>query len=299
MGYDGMRDEYTCANNKKLRVAGTEIRVSRSGYESGVTVYESEGCEGCPGRERCSTSQKNRRMEVSRKLLALRGESEANIKSDEGILLRTNRSIQVEGAFGVTKEGRRFRRFFIRGKAGVCPCKYIFFGRCENEKSGLWFNRFGGFWFCVCGVCTTPKQGIYDGIGVWLVSESNFTAWKNANNNGYPTPTAIGSLPGNIEALSAAFSVQFKEPFDYSGNGRGYWNQNQQGTNWTASSGDYYVLLMPKYFASGVSGKGNMSWDFESGKVSAADGNLKKIQVSNTRQSFSLTDFQNVREVSY
>jgi hypothetical protein len=35
------------------------------------------------------------RLEVSKKLLALRGEPEANIKSDGGILLRVNRSIQV------------------------------------------------------------------------------------------------------------------------------------------------------------------------------------------------------------
>jgi hypothetical protein len=156
------------------------------------------------------------------------------------------------------------------------------------------------FGFVFAGCATTQTQGIYDGIGVWLVSESNFTAWKNAaNKNGFPTPTAIGSLPGNIETLSSPFSVQFKEPFDYSGKGQGWWNENQQGTNWTAQSGDYYVLLMPKYFASGVSGKGNMSWDFESGKASAAGGNLKKIQVSNTRQSFSLDDFQNVSEISY
>jgi hypothetical protein len=69
--------EYTCGNNKKLRVIGMETRVSKSGYESEVTVYESEGCEGCPVWERCTTSPKNRRLEVSKQLLALRGESEA------------------------------------------------------------------------------------------------------------------------------------------------------------------------------------------------------------------------------
>jgi hypothetical protein len=42
-----------------------------------------------------------------------------------------------------------------------------------------------------------------------------------------------------------------------------------------------------------------MSWEFELGKASAAGGNLKKIQVSNTRQSFSLEDFQNISEISY
>jgi hypothetical protein len=153
--------------------------------------------------------------------------------------------------------------------------------------------------FVFAGCATTPKQGIYDGIGVWLVSEPNFTAWKNANNIERPTPTAIGILPGNIEALSSNFAVQFKEPFDYSGNGQGWWNINQQDTNWTAKSGDYYVLLMPMYWFSGTSGKGDMSFDFEAGKASAADGNLKEIPVSNTRQSFSLADFQNVSEVSY
>jgi hypothetical protein len=119
MGYDGIRDEYTCANNKKLPVVGTERRVSKSGYESEVTVYACEGCEGCGLREGCTASKKDRQMEVSKKMLALRAESEANITSEEGILLRVNRSIQVEGAFGVTKEDSRFRRFYTRGKAGV------------------------------------------------------------------------------------------------------------------------------------------------------------------------------------
>jgi transposase len=119
MAYDEERDEYTCANNKKLVAVGTERRVSKSGYESEVTVYGCEECSGCGLRERCTASKKNRRMEVSKKMAALRAESEANITSDEGILLRVNRSIQVEGAFGVTKEDSRFRRFYTRGKAGV------------------------------------------------------------------------------------------------------------------------------------------------------------------------------------
>jgi hypothetical protein len=40
MSYDVMRDEYICANNKKLRVIETETRVSKSGYEGEVTVYD-------------------------------------------------------------------------------------------------------------------------------------------------------------------------------------------------------------------------------------------------------------------
>jgi hypothetical protein len=134
MGYDGMRDEYTCANGRKLRAAGTGTRVSRSGYESEVTVYASEGREGCPVRERCTASTKDRQLEVSKKMLAFRAESEANIRSEEGILLRVNRSIQVEGAFGVTKEDSRFRRFFTRGRAGIsCELFLVCFGYKVNK----------------------------------------------------------------------------------------------------------------------------------------------------------------------
>jgi hypothetical protein len=127
-------EEYTCANTKKLRAAGTGIRVSKSGYESKVTVYECEGCEGCPVRERCTDSQTNRRMEVSNNLLGYRAESLARITCAEGILLRVNRSIQAEGAFGAAKEDHYFRRFFTRGKAGVsCELFLVCFGYNVNK----------------------------------------------------------------------------------------------------------------------------------------------------------------------
>ena len=44
-----------------------------------------------------------------------RAESRERITSDLGILLRLNRSIQSEGAFGVLKEDRHFRRLKRRG----------------------------------------------------------------------------------------------------------------------------------------------------------------------------------------
>ena len=41
------------------------------------------------------------------------------VTSEKGILLRINRSIQSEGAFGVLKEDRHFRRLRRRGQQGV------------------------------------------------------------------------------------------------------------------------------------------------------------------------------------
>jgi hypothetical protein len=119
MGYDETRDEYTCTNGKKLRAVRTETRVGKSGYESEATVYTCGNCGGRPAREGCRASKKNRETGVSKKPAAFREASRANITSEEGIVLRVNRSIQVEGAFGVAKEDGRFRRFRTRGKAGV------------------------------------------------------------------------------------------------------------------------------------------------------------------------------------
>ncbi len=44
---------------------------------------------------------------------------ERRITSEEGCLLRVNRSIQAEGSFAMTKEAMQFRRFLTRGKYNV------------------------------------------------------------------------------------------------------------------------------------------------------------------------------------
>ena len=41
---------------------------------------------------------------------------EQKISTEEGILLRVNRSIQAEGVFAMIKEDMNFRRFLTRGK---------------------------------------------------------------------------------------------------------------------------------------------------------------------------------------
>ena len=49
-------------------------------------------------------------------MVPLREESLANISTEFGAQLRINRSIQVEGAFGILKQDYGFRRFLMRGK---------------------------------------------------------------------------------------------------------------------------------------------------------------------------------------
>lgn len=52
-------------------------------------------------------------------MIPLKEESLQNIQSEEGIILRKNRSIQVERAFRILKEDYGFRKFLTRGKIHV------------------------------------------------------------------------------------------------------------------------------------------------------------------------------------
>ena len=119
MGYDEENDTYTCHNGKLLKPVYTKNQKSKNGYLSEVTVYECEDCGGCPYKEKCTKAKENKKLSVSKTFIARRQESYENILSDTGILYRMNRSIQVEGAFGVLKNDYEFQRFLLRGKTKV------------------------------------------------------------------------------------------------------------------------------------------------------------------------------------
>ena len=119
MGYDENADCYTCHAGKRLPAVGRKKQKSKSGYESEVTVYECEDCSGCPYKEACTKAKGNKRLYVSKSFIETRQESYENILSEKGIQYRMNRSIQVEGAFGVLKNDYEFQRFLLRGKTKV------------------------------------------------------------------------------------------------------------------------------------------------------------------------------------
>ena len=128
MPYDEERDEYTCAQGRKLSAVYTKSRKSETGYVQEVTVYECSDCKGCPVKEKCIRQKKTdkvpltertKRLNVSKYFAKQRHAMEEKISTEEGILLRINRSIQAEGVFAVVKEDMNFRRFMLRGKANV------------------------------------------------------------------------------------------------------------------------------------------------------------------------------------
>lgn len=119
MGYEGTTDTYTCHAGRKLKPLFVKKQKSKSGYESEVTVYECEDCTVCPHKGKCTRAKGNKRLYISKSFLEKRQESYKNILSETGIKYRMNRSIQVEGAFGVLKNDYGFQRFLLRGKTKV------------------------------------------------------------------------------------------------------------------------------------------------------------------------------------
>ena len=128
MKYDEITDTYTCYYGRKL--VNTDMRKTKtaSGYVAEKTKYQCESCGGCPykaqcikNNARCNTplAERTKRFELSKTFKKQRAAMLERIKTKEGILLRTNRSIQVEGAFGVLKEDMGFRRFLTRGTDNV------------------------------------------------------------------------------------------------------------------------------------------------------------------------------------
>ena len=119
MPYDAEKDEYTCQAGQKLRVKYVGRRKSKNGFESEITYYECDDCSACSYKKSCTRSKGNRKLHVSKRFVEQRAASLKRITSEQGILLRMNRSIQSEGAFGVVKQDYNFRQFLLRGQVKV------------------------------------------------------------------------------------------------------------------------------------------------------------------------------------
>lgn len=115
--YAEEKDAFICPNGEELKYIYTRNETTANGYTVQKRIYRNESCANCPYRSQCHKSKNDyRTLKISQNFEKLRRESWDNIASEEGILLRVNRSIQVEGAFGVIKQDMNFRRFLLRGK---------------------------------------------------------------------------------------------------------------------------------------------------------------------------------------
>jgi hypothetical protein len=119
MRYDEEKDCYICKGGRELKHTEDKSIESKTGYISVKKVYQCENSQGCPYYGKCYKGKYGKKIQVADQFDAYRAQSEANIHSEEGILLRINRSIQAEGVFGITKQDMGYDRFLRRGMEGV------------------------------------------------------------------------------------------------------------------------------------------------------------------------------------
>lgn len=110
--YDEEHDRYVCENGDALFFAYEKEKTTAAAYKVMARFYRNPSCEGCPHMGKCHRSTRGyREIKVSPAFIRDRAESVKNITSAEGNPLGTNRSIQVEGVFGVLKLGQIFHFF--------------------------------------------------------------------------------------------------------------------------------------------------------------------------------------------
>ena len=127
MAYGAESDIYICRNGKRLTADHVRHSKSKTGYVSEKTIYKCEDCSGCPYKSDCikgnncktPMEERTKTLQVAKTFLKHRKEDLERILSEDGILFRTNRSIQAEGSFGDLKQGMQFRRYLSKGSVNV------------------------------------------------------------------------------------------------------------------------------------------------------------------------------------
>jgi transposase len=104
---------YVCPQGKSFILTGRKKHTGRN-ITWYTDQYACENCENCPVKKACTKAKGNREIEVNELGRNLYLEAKTLLDSEEGIEKRIQRSIQVEGAFGVIKQDFGYRRLTRR-----------------------------------------------------------------------------------------------------------------------------------------------------------------------------------------
>ena len=107
-----------CPNGKEFHFAYRRP-VKGNLYGRQEEYYTCEDCSGCPYAEKCKKTDTNRTVRINSELSSMHKEVIENLESIQGALLRTNRSIQAEGTFGIMKYDRWYKRTVRRSLKSV------------------------------------------------------------------------------------------------------------------------------------------------------------------------------------
>ena len=152
-----MRMKEDAMKNGQLKPAYNVQHGVDAGYESVKTIYICEDCSNCNYKSQCikgnnskiPLEKRTKKFETSKKFNRQRKEDLERIITDEGILLRMNRSIQAEGSFAQVKHDMNFKRFMCRGQKNVLA-ESILLAIAHNVNklhNKIQYNRTGKYLF--------------------------------------------------------------------------------------------------------------------------------------------------------
>lgn len=107
-----------CPNGKEFNYLYTQP-VKGNKFGRTEEVYQCEDCSNCNLKDQCCKCEGNRKIRLNEELTAFHQEVLNNLNSTKGALLRMNRSIQAEGAFGTIKWNKEYTRARRRGLKGL------------------------------------------------------------------------------------------------------------------------------------------------------------------------------------
>ena len=113
--YNQQLDCFYCPMGQPMTLTGTKKRLSNNGFEQFYSVYTAANCNGCPMRGVCHKQKGNRQIDVNHNLRRLITAARQRLSSEQGIMYRKKRPVDVEPVFGNIKQNKGFRRFLLRG----------------------------------------------------------------------------------------------------------------------------------------------------------------------------------------
>ena len=117
--YNSELDVYYCPMGQQMSLQYIKTEKSDAGYKKKLHVYQAKNCNGCPVRGKCHKAQGNRIIQINHRLNQLRDEARSLLTSEEGIMHRSQRPVDVEASFGNLKANKGFKRFLLRGNEKV------------------------------------------------------------------------------------------------------------------------------------------------------------------------------------
>ncbi len=113
--YDAARNQYICPMGQPMRHIGDQRSTTKAGHIQTASRYQALNCAGCPLNGACHKARGNRIIEVNHRLNELKAKARERLTSEEGLMHRSARPVEVESAFGNLKENKGFTRFMLRG----------------------------------------------------------------------------------------------------------------------------------------------------------------------------------------